>query len=106
MSSLDRATVCKGNGIAPGRGSYPWDFLIWKTTHTEPSEQLDRISSGDLLHEQHSDAFCIAIRSRLNGGEVMAFKLNEGGVLRRTDEAGNQIMLSQGLKGRVLHLGH
>lgn len=59
--------------------SPPLDLVSAKTTDTDPSEQLERISSEEIVLEQHSDPFCQAIRSRLNGGKYWNSKSTSEG---------------------------
>lgn len=85
---------------------YVMDVLIAQTTDTDADRQLERITLEELLREQLTDAFCAAIRSRLNGGEVLPFRLDDRGILVRTVEAYEQIVIPHSLKSRVLHLAH
>lgn len=50
-------------------------MLIAITTDTDPFDQLERIPLEELLAEQHTDASCQSLRSRLNGGMYFPFIL-------------------------------
>lgn len=89
---------------AEGKYSSTLDFLIAKPIDTEPPEQLEPISSDEILLELYSDPSCKAIGSIPNGGKY--FEFGERGVLMLTVEVQDYVVMPHVLKIRVLHVAH
>lgn len=68
------------------------------TKDTTASDQLERISLDELLKEQHIDAFYRSLRSRLNWKEGLPSHLDDQGILFRSVEATDQMVVSHILK--------
>ena len=77
-------------------------------TDSSPSSPLllRPITTEELVYAQHGDAFCNALRSRLNGGEELPFSLDENGILIRHVEGNTQLVIPYVLRARVLHLSY
>lgn len=78
------------------------NVLIGQSSNTDPSEQLGSISLEELLQSPPANAFYPAIWSHLSEGVGLPFSLDEQGVLIRTIEALDQMVIPHVLESLVL----
>ena len=88
-----------------------WDYdsqdAILATEETLANEaQLQPVTVQELLQAQQFDAFCMAIRERLNAGHDLPFEANEAGLLERRVERYQQVIVPPDLRPRILYAGH
>ena len=82
------------------------DVDIAKQGPAPANVSFQPIQIEELLREQLVDGFCTEICRRLNGGEVLPFDIDDEGLLTRSSGRGNQIVIPQCLKERVLLINH
>ena len=71
-----------------------------------PPKPADPITVEELLNAQHNDAFCRAVRNKLERGEVCPYAENEEGILVKLSTEHCQIVVPPSLRERILQLAH
>lgn len=91
----------------PDAIDYAEGDALWATqTYSFEENQLTPINREELRRHQLTDPFFAAVRRALNGWDRVPFSLANGGILVRTVHARPQIVVSEDLQPRVLHIGH
>ena len=85
--------------------SYGDDLLALEGFEQDAS-LLVPVKAEELLLSQRDDAFCKAIRERLNAGQHLPFLVNQDGLLVRTVEPHDQIIVPEALRARILYIHH
>ena len=71
-----------------------------------PEVHFEPITREELLQAQLRDEFCASIRRKLNEGGEMSFEINDDGILVRSGDKGEQIVVPHSLKQRILYINH
>ena len=78
------------------------DALLATQTYSRDEDLIQPITREELLREQLTDPFCADIRRQLNEGGAVSFCENDQGVLVRTGNRYDQIVVPKTLRPRVL----
>lgn len=68
--------------------------------------KLGPVTISEVVQEQASDTYCGDIRSRLNEGEGLPFCEDDQGILIRTVDKNEKIVMLDSLQSRMLHIRH
>ena len=69
---------------------------------------LTSISHEEIIREQSTDEYCLALRRRFDSNEDIPFEVDQHGILIRVArrDFSRQIFIPQSLRERLMHLVH
>lgn len=81
---------------------YCTDECLAVSEHSRPV--LQSFSTGAFVREQSHDTLCRQLRARLDSGHRIPFVLDYDGVLQRTTDSSNRIVVLYNLRSKILHM--